>query len=290
MFYLGQSIKCLKGFPRSRNNLAFTLIELLVVIAVLGILASLLLPVLAKAKAKGQSAQCISNLKQWGLAWHIYADDSRDRLTPGIGDLPRGQWVQSLKAAYGKKPTLLLCPTATVRRRKGKGREVKSLGADTNVAIFGGPTTAYDTEVEDPTNPGKSMLASYGLNSWAYDPPSNLKKIQGRAATNYWRSLASVETPSIVPLMADSMWRGGGPKTTGKGADRPKFNGEWTGIEYEFKHFQIQRHNRGVEVVFFDGSVSYRKARDLWLLRWHRNFDIDFVNHQREDFFPQWMR
>jgi len=60
----------------------FTLIELLVVIAIVATLAALLLPALNRAKARGQSASCLSNLKQLQLAWLLYLDDHADRFPP----------------------------------------------------------------------------------------------------------------------------------------------------------------------------------------------------------------
>ena len=71
----------------NKKSAGFTLTELLVVIAVIGILASLLLPALARAKAQARNSVCTNNLRQLGIATRLYSDDNMSRL-PSAEILP----------------------------------------------------------------------------------------------------------------------------------------------------------------------------------------------------------
>jgi prepilin-type N-terminal cleavage/methylation domain-containing protein/prepilin-type processing-associated H-X9-DG protein len=76
-----------------RKSAAFTLIELLVVIGIIGILAGLLFPVLARAKERAKGTQCLSNLGQMQIAWNIYADDHQGTLPVNGSGRDAGQYA-----------------------------------------------------------------------------------------------------------------------------------------------------------------------------------------------------
>src|SRR5271154_7114699 len=76
---------------RKRKIGAFTLIELLVVIAIIAILASMLLPALARAKQKAQRISCINNLKEVGTAYRIWSNDNGDKF-PAQQTVALGGW------------------------------------------------------------------------------------------------------------------------------------------------------------------------------------------------------
>jgi len=270
------------GFMYKRKG--FTLIELLVVIAIIALLMAILMPALARVKKQAKAVACTALLRQWGVMWSMYCDDNDgyfpiSEITDAGGTLGwrRGTWVVALRPQYRTRAGILTCPMAVKRHPNGN-----AWGGPLNTYVMG-EGGLYNWQEE----------ASYGANCWIYKPMPGQTAIQNRPTEWNWKH-KDVAGANFIPVFADTMWRGGGPYEKGTGGDPPQFDGQWIDYNREMMHFCINRHQGNINMLFMDWSVRKVGLKELWKLKWHREFNTnDYwtkASSVQPGDWPVWMR
>jgi prepilin-type N-terminal cleavage/methylation domain-containing protein/prepilin-type processing-associated H-X9-DG protein len=272
---------------------AFTLIELLVVIAIVALLMAILLPALQRVRKQARATVCQSRLRQWGITLNLYTEEIQGRFSNSMNS-SRGLWLfrgAVLSNAGPNTPEhslhhfstrdIVCCPTAAKPARLG------TFDASINgTRLEGSPGSTFGAwEI---TSPGPPFHGSYGSNAYLFNGFSGAIADGNRPALASDVDILSLKGRSEIPVLLDAVFFWGAPRNYLPPPPREFITGG------ESNAFCINRHEGYVNGLFLDWSVRKVGLKELWTLRWSRDFDRagrwTKAGGVKPEDWPQWMR
>lgn len=224
---------------QSIRRRGFTLLELLAVIATIATLAALLFPVLTKAKIKAQRTNCLSNLRQLGIAWLMYKDDSNDALVESYPTRP-SVWVKGDMSNAGDAGNTELL------------RQGKLYAYNQSVALYHCPAD-QGVRCDGTVIP---TVRSYSMNCFmgARDPSVGLIPSTADGYVPFYASYYDIPRPSQLWVMLDEDERS---INDGFFVTDPTAQ-----IWFDFPATSVHRHNYSFALAFADGHSDVWRDRD----------------------------
>jgi prepilin-type N-terminal cleavage/methylation domain-containing protein/prepilin-type processing-associated H-X9-DG protein len=249
---------------KNRFLTGFTLIELLVVLAITAFLTALLMPSLQRARKQANIVGCHSNLKQWGFILNTRIQDEGGRFA--LRDEQQWECPADPILYYGGEfNESFLCPRA---RKFGIGQQVHTFEAWVC-----------------PNHRRRS--GSYGLNAWCSS--WSFRHLEDSELWHHVNHKGANNIPVFLDSRRPSAWPSDSCQPP-RYEDAPKLS-IWPSQSMD--PFCINRHDGFVNCLFMDWSVRKTGLRELWTLRWHKNFDIrgawTKAGGVQESDWPGWM-
>jgi prepilin-type N-terminal cleavage/methylation domain-containing protein len=283
-----------RGSGSRGGRAGFTLMELLVVIAIIALLMAILMPALQRVRKQGKDVMCRANLKQWGITLALYTEDNQGRFATDLSGYG-GIWLFRGAFLSGDDPNapqdslhrfhtqdIMCCPLAT--RPAQNGVFSASFGTTKMKGSPGGKFTAWEI-----TSPAPAFQGSYGFNTYLFSGFSERPNVGLGRDRFAPLDVFSLRGRAEIPVLLDAAHLWGTPRESDWPPQQESFVG---GLS--MGSFCVNRHNGHINGLLLDWSIRRVGLKELWTLRWSRDFDragrwtkADGV--QPED-WPEWMR
>jgi len=246
--------KC--GFLSSKRDALFTIACIVFVVANLGAIGS-------TGRRRAKEMVCLSNLRKWGAMFHKYTQDHNGYFQEGLNGVAGSgdnRWVKALGAYYKWDSKLTCCSEATMPWFAEDGTDMGLAGTRL------GAITAWGYYRR--TGWMKPVKGSYGINGWVNNPDPGMGH-GGKPKEDHWRT-PNVKGATFVPLFLGCQRHNAWPEESD---EPPAFEGQaWNGRTH-MARFCLNRHNGAVGGLFMDWSVRKVGLKELWTLKWHREFN-----------------
>lgn len=265
-----------------KSQSAFTKKDVIVLLFCTLILCTCLGSISNSGRQRAKEIVCLSNLKKWGAIFEIYTNDNDGRFPRR--EFNSGRWMDAIEDLYTTTENISLCPMA---------KKIMNPLMQDGVDFWGSTFVAWGriAQANAPKDPNRApgFYGSYGINGYVYVVDD--RGLYGKPASRFWGT-PNVTDASDIPMFLDCYFWSGLPDH----GDTPPLHEGWQNQSDadSMNRFCINRHDGGINCIFLDFAARKVGLRELWTLKWHREFRTDgpwtLASGVQPQHWPEWMR